>query len=397
MIYIIVFGILTIMALLESYLTLGSKRVLRAIAFCVLVFVAGTRYETGGDWNVYTELFENAIPLRAAIHSGTFGMDNIEPWYGFLCSTVKQLGGNIQLVFFIITLLNISLLTWALHKYTKRILLGMLVYYSIFYFALDMLYTRQSTSVLLTFLALAYIDDWKDWWKYALITLLACLCHRMALILVPLYFFAHVRLSDYAVYVIVGVGCLLMLLGVQWLSPVYLSVSKVLGAGFYERALVYTSNANFAVQRGLSIGFILNLGLFVLFMWKRESIESQPYGKALFSAFLVSIIVYYYGYELIEVSNRFRFYFFISLVALFPIVIDVLEIQMNKYVVGGLIIMYLFLFNRGIFLNRPDAIAYQPYQNYIVYTIQEKRSSGQKRLEQSIEQTHKQRQKMKRN
>ena len=385
------------MALLESYLTKGSKLFLRIVAFLLLVFLAGTRYETGGDWNVYTSLYENVIPLNAALQKGSFGIDNIEPWYGLLCATVKQVGGNIQWVFFIITFINIVLLTWALHRYTKRILFGMLVYYSIFYFALDMLYTRQSTSVLLALLAFTYIDEWKDWWKYALITILACFCHRMALILIPLYFFAHYRLPNDIIYVLVGIGCVFMLLGIQWLSPVFLAVSKFLGSGFYNRALVYTSDANFAVQRGISIGFILNLGLFALFMWKRKALENLPYGKTLFSVFLASIIVYYYGYELIEVSNRFRFYFFISLVALFPKVLDTFELQMNKYIIGCSILVYLFLFNRGIFLNLPTAIAYQPYQNYIVYTILEKRSSGEERLKQSINKTHEQRQKMKRN
>jgi hypothetical protein len=386
-----------VMAIFESYLAKGPKFFLRAVAFLILVFVAGTRYETGGDWNVYTTLFKMALPLSEALQAGTFGIDNIEPWYGFLCATVKQLGGNIQWVFFVITLSNIIILMCTLRKYTKRILFGLLVYYAMFYFALDMLYTRQSTSVLLALLAFTYVDDWKDWWKFAIVTILACYCHRMALILLPLYLFSHIKLSDSFVYVVVTLGCILMLFGVQWLSPVFLAICKFLGNGFYNRALLYTSDTHFAVQRGLSIGFLLNLGLFALFMWKRKAIENLPHGRTLFSVFLVSIIVYYYGYELIEVSNRFRFYFFISLVALFPMILDAFEWAVNKYIVASLIIIYLFLFNRGVFLNLPSAIAYQPYQNYIVYTIKEKRSTGKERLEQSIEQTNEQRQQMKRN
>lgn len=398
MIYIAIFLILFAFAVAETRLNGRSKMVLQTIAWLVLVFVAGTRYETGGDWDVYTYIFEEeVVPFKQGLSSLDFGAKHIELVFVLLCSVVKQLGGSIQWVFFIITLVNISILWFVLRRTTKYVLFGMLAYYSICYFALDMLYTRQSTSVLLVLLAILYADDWKDWWKYMLVVVLAAVCHRMALIMIPVYLLLHKAWSDYVYLGIIGLGCVFMLFGIKWLIPVFVGICDLLGESFSMRALYYTKNLQFAVQRGVSIGFVLNLLLFLLFAWKRKAIFEHKYGVQFFNMFIMSLVIYYYGYELIEVSNRFRFYFFISLVILFPMLIEVLEWTVNKLIVGIVIVGYLFLYSRAIFLGKPEAIAYHPYQNYIVYTIEKKFSTGSERLEKSIQNTRQNRKVMKKN
>ena len=67
MIYIILFGILMIMAIFESYIAKGPKFFLRAVAFLILVFVAGTRYETGGDWNVVRSIIQEELVDKGII------------------------------------------------------------------------------------------------------------------------------------------------------------------------------------------------------------------------------------------------------------------------------------------------------------------------------------------
>ena len=225
MIYIAIFLILLIFAIAETQLNERSKWVLQTIAWLVLVFVAGTRYETGGDWDVYTYIFEEeVVPFSKGLSQHNFGAEHIELAFVLLCSVIKQLGGNIQWVFFIVTLVNISILWYVLRRTTKYVLFGMLAYYALCYFALDMLYTRQSTSVLLCMLAVIFADDWKDWWKYMLIVVLAAACHRMALIMIPVYFLLHKGWNDYVYYGLIGLGCVLMLFGVRWLIPVFVGV-----------------------------------------------------------------------------------------------------------------------------------------------------------------------------
>ena len=391
MTYIIVFIVLLLFSVAEHQVSGGWRRAMQAVAYVLLVVIAGLRYETGGDWDVYTHLFER-IPSLANIHdAGVFDQEYIEPAFLWLCATVKALGGTIQGVFLIITWVNITLLVIGLRRYTPYLLTGMLVYYCLFYFALDMMYTRQSTSVLLAFVALPYAEQWKDIWKYALLIALAALCHRMALVMIPVYLYLRLHLSNTAVVVIVGIGCVMMLTGVEWLKPVYLMVCKWLGPEVYGHTLGYVKNLHYGLARGMSIGFVLNLILLALLLWKREAIEERPYGKTLFAMFVLSLVTYYYGYELLEVSNRFRFYFFISVVALFPMLLEVLEIRFNKMVCTLFVYAYLLAFCRGILFNRAEAVAYQPYQNYVVYRLTEQRSSGKERIQQHKKQAKQER------
>ena len=96
-----------------------------------------------------------------------------------------------------------------------------------------------------------------------------------------------------------------------------------------------------------------------------------------------SLLLYYYCFELVEVSNRVRLFFLIGIIALLPMVLEALPLFIER--LAGLIViaLYCFSFSRGIFLEVPQAAAYNPYQNYIEYKIHPRPSTGKQRLEQS--------------
>ncbi|MGL4907863.1 MAG: EpsG family protein [Bacteroidales bacterium] len=396
MFYLGVFIVLLSFTFLESYdtLTKRSHQILAICACLILVGIAGLRFETGGDWDAYTEIFEQINPISHAIKTGSWGVQNLEIGYVLFCSIVKELGGTIQTVFFIVTLFNISLLLCALKKYTKQILFALFIYYAICYFALEMLYTRQAIAVAITFWGIQYIEK-KQFWRFLLVTLLAFYFHRMAIIMLPLYFLLRRRIATSIWIFIIGIGATLMFFKVVWFSTAYLEISKILGTTFYQKALYYVEAEFFAIPRTISMGFFLNIFLFIGLLWQRKEIEKLKYGTIFLNLFYISLVAYYYGYELVEISNRFRFFFLISLIVLFPIWLSSFRLHTNKLIVGTIIIFYSFLYNRAILLELPAAAAYNPYQNYLIYEWGKKISTGAERLKQSIEYTKNERQEMK--
>ena len=82
-------------------------------------------------------------------------------------------------------------------------------------------------------------------------------------------------------------------------------------------------------------------------------------------------------------SNRVRLFFLIGIIALLPMVLEVLPLFLERLVGLVVIALYCFSFSRAIFLELPQAAAYNPYQNYIEYKIHPRPSSGKERLEQS--------------
>lgn len=392
MFYLICFGILFLLAVLNLYVhdKLGNQ-VFSGIAALMLIGIAGLRYETGGDWDTYAELFGTFPTFSRLIgHPVELIRQPVEEGFTLLCALIKSMGGTVQHLFFVVSTINILLITSALQKYTKYPVLALLCYYGLLYFQLEMIYIRQATAVALCFFALQYIRPRKIL-PYMVFILLACTFHRVAVLMIPLYFLLDRKLPAWVYLVVVGIGAVMMLAGVPWIKSVFFTVAGWLGSNYADKAEYYAENALFAVNRGLSIGFILNLAMLAVVLLFKRKIEELPNGTIMLNMFALSLVLYYYCFELVEVSNRIRMFFLIGLIVLLPMVLEVLPIFLER--LAGLVVvaLYCFSFSRGIFLERPEAAAYNPYQNYIEYKIHPRPSTGKQRLDQSKKAFHQER------
>lgn len=384
MFYLICFVILFALAVLNVQMhDKLSTQVLSGIAALLLIGIAGLRYETGGDWDAYTQLFA-AFPSFSRLigHPIELTQQGVEEGFVLLNAFIKSLGGTVQHLFFVVTTINILLIACALPKYTKYPVVGLMCYYGILYFNLEMIYIRQATAVAMCFFALQFIRPRKIV-PYLLMILLACTFHRVAALMIPLYFLLGRRIATWVYIAVIGIGAVLMLIGVPWIQTIFLTVAGWLGENYAEKAEMYTQEAMFAVNRGLSIGFVLNLVILAVVMIFKKRIDALPYGTIMLNMFALSLVLYYYCFELVEVSNRVRLFFFIGVIALLPMVLEVLPLFLEKLAGLVVIALYCFSFSRFIFLEMPQAAAYNPYQNYIEYKIHPRPSSGQQRLEQS--------------
>ena len=380
MFYLIVFVILTILAILNVIRAdKPGNRILTGIAALILIAVAGLRYETGGDWPNYQSLFTYTPTLR---HFDFFHNEMhryCEIGFCVLCSLIKTLGGNIQTLFFVVCAINITLITCALCRYTKYPVLGLLCYYGILYFSLEMIYIRQAMAVAICFWAIHYIVD-RCPIRYVVWILVACSLHRIAIVMLLLYPLIRFKIPAWVYAVAVGIGAIIMLANVTWISNIFLTVTAWLGGGFEEKARIYTEAGMFSVDRKISVGFILNLAILAVMLFQKKSLDKLKYGTIHLNMFVLSLMLYYYCYELVEVSNRFRLFFLISVIAVLPMLAECMTLRSKKIVATIVIILYSFSFSQSIFLEKPQAIAYNPYQNYIIYTIQHKPSTGKARL-----------------
>lgn len=384
MFYLICFGIVFVLAVLNVQMhDKLSSQILSGLSALLLICIAGLRYETGGDWDVYTQLFADFPSFSRLIgHPSELLQQPVEEGFVLLCAAVKALGGTVQHLFFVVACINITLITCALPKYTNYPVVGVLCYFGLLYFNLEMIYIRQATAVALCFFALQYVQP-KRIIPYLLIVLLACTFHRVAVLMIPLYFVLKAKIPTWIYIAVIGAGALLMAIGVPWIKTIFLTVAGWLGENYAEKAEAYTQSAMYAVHRGLSIGFVLNLVLLVVVLCFKKKIDELPYGTIMLNMFALSLVLYYYCFELVEVSNRVRLFFLIGVIALLPMVLEVLPLFVER--LAGLVVLslYCFSFSRMIFWEQPQAAAYNPYQSYIEYKIHPHPSSGKQRLEQS--------------
>ena len=386
MFYLICFVILFALSVLNLQMhDKLSNQVLSGIAALMLIGIAGLRYETGGDWDIYKTLFDYYPSFGYLLKHPVALMElSTEEGFVLLATFIKASGGTIQHLFFFVTSLNILLLTIALHQYTKYPVVALMCYFGILYLQLEMIYIRQATAVALCFFALQFIPKGRIL-PYMICVLLACTFHRVAVLMIPLYFVLQVKIPSWLYIVVIGAGAVMMAWGVPWIKNVFLTISGWLGQEYADRAEVYTQDMLFAVHRGISIGYVLNLLIMIVILFFKRKIDALPYGIIMLNLFAISLVMYYYCYELVEVSNRSRLLFFIGIIALLPMVLDVLPLFLERLAGLVVIALYCFSFSRAIFLEMPQAAAYNPYQNYLEYKLNPRPSSGKQRLEQSKE------------
>lgn len=382
MFYLIVFLIVTLLAALNiARADKSGNRILVGLAAMLLVLIAGLRYETGGDWDVYQRIFYSIPPINQ-INPLQYNNPTCEIGFCLLCALIKWLGGGLQTLFFVVTLFDILFITLALCRYTKYPVLGLLCYYGILYFQLDMIYIRQAMTVAICFWAIHCIED-KQPIRYFLWILLACLIHKVAIVMVILYPLVRLKFPMWVYIFVIVVGMVIMLVGIPWITSIFASVTSFLGGSFAEKAAAYSQDHLFAVSRKLSTGFVLNVAIIFVVLFFKNDIEKRRYGTLHLNMFTLSLVCYYYGYELVEISNRFRFFFLISIIALLPNLVEAMHTRLKIILSGIIVILYSFSISMGIFLESPAAVAYNPYQNYIVYQYNGKSSTGKQRLEQS--------------
>ena len=384
MFYLIIFLILFALALTDMLVQNKTcTRVLVVLSAIILICIAGLRLETGGDWDGYWDLFYSFPSLKnLLVHPSCIELQDVEELFVLLCAIVKSLGGNIQHVYFIMALINITLISHSLVKYTKYPVLGLLCYYGILYFTNEMIYMRQATAVAICFLAIRYIDS-RQIVRYMSLVLLACLIHRVSLLMIPLYFFLNRRFPTWAYLTVVGVGALLMLFNITWMQNIFLTVTNWLGDNYATKAAVFTEKASYAASRSFTIGFGLNLALLVVAMIFHKQIDERKYGTILLNMFAISLIFYYYCFELVEAGNRARLFFYIGFVGLLPILLEIQSRPILRIAGFAAIVLYSFSMSMTIFLETPQSVAYNPYQNYLEFKMHPRPSTGKWRLDLS--------------
>jgi len=385
MFYLAIFLILIFFSFLELTAIDGVyKRILLIVAFFLMWLIAGLRFETGGDWTTYTEFFHDVEPLDKVManNAPVYTESYMEPAYKLLNSIVKSSGGNIQAVFLIVALLNSILLFQGLKKYSAYPLTGVMIYFCSLYFLMDMLATRQSVAVLLFFTSIGFIYQ-RQFWRFMITMGIAFIFHRSCILLFPFYFFINRTFSNKSHIFIFVFSIAIFALQVHWMGKMLSVAAGIIGGTNGDIINMYLKSTTYGANRLLSVGVLINVVLFTLFMVKRKELDKLRYFNIFFNLFMANVIVFFVFYEFIEISNRYRSYFLISNLVLLPYLIYLYKESAMRIAAFACVCAFSFLYGRSVFLEDPASIAFNPYQNYLIHEVFDTRSDGAERLKQS--------------
>lgn len=155
------------------------KNIFTTITLSIPAFFAGIRYGIGTDYFSYVRIFNNA-----SLNNVT----RIEPGYNIINITVRELGGNEHVLFFIVSFMTWFFIYQFLYNYKDNISvgLGMFIALLLFYnYSFNIV--RQILAASITLYSFIYIDK-KQWRKFLIVSLLATTIHIGAVIVIPFYY-----------------------------------------------------------------------------------------------------------------------------------------------------------------------------------------------------------------
>nr|WP_317632517.1 EpsG family protein [uncultured Flavobacterium sp.] len=386
MTYLYIYILIAVIAWFEikGLLQTRSKAFQYFVIF-IFIFIAGFRYETGVDWAGYTDYYNEISSLDEAFKKDHFKsiFITLDVGYALLNAIVKMFNGGIQTIFFIVSLVSSILLLKNLRRYTEYVITGLLIYYSFYFFIFDMSGLRQGLAIQIAFFAFQFIEQ-KNFKKYLLYILIATSIHWSAFLLILLYFVSSEKKIKFH-YIIFAASLLVFILNIKFIQAVIPNLStfvkgNVLLASKFD---VYTNNQNYSQARSwnlMTIFVVLRVCAIYFLCLINKNINNKKF-NFFFNLFIIQVILYFGLYELIEISERLRFYFAISEIIILVMILKEIKKYFYTDILYFFIVSITFINAMPYYLHFKGTIAYHPYQNYIIYKAMGYQSSGVYRLQ----------------
>ncbi|NLG92044.1 MAG: EpsG family protein [Clostridiales bacterium] len=118
----------------------------------------------------------------------------VEPGYSLLNYFVSLFTGDVHIFMLFVSILTVGLTAVLLYKYSPVPWVGMFVFASFGFFGNSLSFLRQSIAIAIFLYAINFLKK-KKLIPYILIVLLAASFHKSIIIMIPVYFLAHIKVN----------------------------------------------------------------------------------------------------------------------------------------------------------------------------------------------------------
>lgn len=303
----------------------------------VSTMIAGLRYRTGGDWQVYEEWF-NSFSFDEIF---TFG---VEPGWITYSLILRELGLDFDL-YLLATAAISNLLIWkGLHQVLRDRRVAMLCfgfYCLIVFYSAQMFYIRAGVAAGLFLCAVAAYRQSKL--RAAVILIAALLAHSAAALAALIYFCIHEGTRNRVLLLssVVGLAVLFSFISALFLPQVYLE-------------------GEFSEARSLNFKAALGIILLATIVFRLDDFKKLYSAEA--AALAVSALTVPYFFDSFEVGGRVRMFF--SPIDGLPIFFVVSVLVGRRNAVIPLLIASSFFV--GIYWTNPYVLElFEPYRTWV--------------------------------
>lgn len=319
----------------------------KVITLLIPSFFAGVRYGIGTDYFSYQEIFEKV----------KYGYDiRQEIGYKVINYLIYWIGGDIQLVFFVISFFTILFIYLSLYDHKDKISVGfgmfvfMLLYYQYSYNGI-----RHALAMAISLYSIKYIYK-RNLIKFLFFTILSISFHMTAILIFPLYFLYDIigKKRSLIFSVIFFMIFFIMVLNYEKiLLPIIGNISSL---EYYE---VYLNTKE---QYSFGIGIlVLNLPYILPGMIFLKDLNVYENNFLLYYSFLIlGVLLKFSGYFGSQYVNRIAMNFLIVTVILVPYYIRISKYKQTK-ILSYLIILFIianWIYNY-IYLGSSETVPYK--------------------------------------
>lgn len=342
------------------------------LSFIILVFFAGTRFETGSDWLEYQSRFKDIPPLDELITGGKFWSTfELEIGFEILCSFVKMFGGTVQSVFFISTFFNVTLLFWFYKKYSPIFFITVFCFFAYSYIQYNFAVVRQALAFpfLLIAIDIYYTKPRLFKLKIFLCLLSGALFHYSIFPLVLIFFLPlRKRLSTFAVMLIIASSIILMFALNLSTFKDSITLFSILSSGAETKLTGYLEEGDKMSGVGINLGLLLKLFLLLFALSRRRVLEIMNKDFTfIFNLFLLSFFIYTATLSIPIISIRYTLYMvFTQDLILACIVFSFIDLRVRIILIFLLVLPINLYYYSAIRRDPTSVLLYFPYKNYIL-------------------------------
>lgn len=339
MIYIVIYLIIGLIALIEPNVKKEQRKILLYISASIIVLFQAFRWRTGTDWQPYYDFFNESKNFRNCLDSG------FEIGYSFLNHCIRNLTDSYTVFLFIECLLNIIFVCLFARYFNKRYSITILLTT----FAIGVFPIRYTLAASIIAVSYKYIIE-KNFIKFLILNLFAVSIHRSAIIFIPLYFIVRKNYTLkfiiflYLASIIIG---LLTNITLNYIVKISIGLYDFLSIAFQNKLNAYVSDEvpDYAQMTAFRwVLSIVNSSIFIIlfYIYKKKYFQSNKLYNIVFNLYFFGICFNRVFLLIIPDFARLTSLFSAGFIVMVIMIITNLKIK-NKYVFLIFVLFYFFL------------------------------------------------------
>lgn len=278
------------------------------LASIAMIILSYLRADTVGiDYKQYATYFSQVRNGGWSYLISSANGYRIEPGYSLLNYLVSLFTGDVHIYMLVVAIITVSLAAVLFYRYSPIPWIGMFVYISFGFFGNSLSFIRQSIAISIFLFSIHFLKN-KKFLPYLLIVLLAASFHKSIIIMIPVYFIAHIKVNWKSLTAYAGLTALVM--GLSW--PLFNFVTKYVYQYYAtQEGLYYMMGRDWQTA---AIPVITTVTVLILkdFLLKRDPKNVVLINLSVYSGLLYIMTCQHFLFQ------RFGMMFFTSAILLIP-------------------------------------------------------------------------------